>query len=209
MNVNVHVRLENVLLIWRRHHCRWRALNFELCSTLMAIEQTAFLSVPHPLCHGTSFYNGHLRGPVTLTPIAFGSDVTTFFYDLGLLRLGFEHPISAYEANALITAPPPRVRCSLKTKRTDMNSMSSEGRKRLKYVFLSFRRQPLTLSQYWSPVNLHSFSALHVLWCMHNFRIIVGITSLSNYEWGYFLLSMKDTCTYSLIGSLLWNSSLD
>ena len=37
---------------------------------LMAIEQWGFLSVPHLLRHGASFYNGHLRGPVTLTPIA-------------------------------------------------------------------------------------------------------------------------------------------
>ena len=27
-------------------------------------------SVPHLLCHGASVYNGHLRGPETLTPIA-------------------------------------------------------------------------------------------------------------------------------------------
>ena len=38
----------------------------------MAIEQWWFFSVPHLriLWHGTSVYNGHLRGPVTLTPIA-------------------------------------------------------------------------------------------------------------------------------------------
>ena len=29
-----------------------------------------FFSVPHLLWHGTSIYNGNLRGPVTLTPIA-------------------------------------------------------------------------------------------------------------------------------------------
>ena len=31
------VPLENFLLIWRRHHCRWRAANFDLCSALKAI----------------------------------------------------------------------------------------------------------------------------------------------------------------------------
>ena len=36
----------------------------------MAIEQWGFLSVPHLLWHGASVYNGHLWGPVTLTPIA-------------------------------------------------------------------------------------------------------------------------------------------
>ena len=44
--------------------------NFDLCWTLMAIEQWGFFSVPHLLWHGASVYNGHLRGPVTLTPIA-------------------------------------------------------------------------------------------------------------------------------------------
>ena len=33
------VPLENVSLIWRRHHCRRRCANFDLCSALMAIEQ--------------------------------------------------------------------------------------------------------------------------------------------------------------------------
>ena len=37
------------------------------CSALMAIEQWGILSVPHLLWHRASVYNGHLRGPVTLT----------------------------------------------------------------------------------------------------------------------------------------------
>ena len=65
------VPLENFSLIWRRHHCWWRAANFDLCSTLMANEQWRFFnSMPHLLWHGASVYNGHLQGPVTLTPIA-------------------------------------------------------------------------------------------------------------------------------------------
>ena len=43
---------------------------FDLCSALMAIEQLGFFSMPHLLWHGASIYYGHLRGPVTLTPIA-------------------------------------------------------------------------------------------------------------------------------------------
>ena len=35
----------------------------------MTIAQWGFFSLPHLLWHGTSVYNGHLRGPVTLTPI--------------------------------------------------------------------------------------------------------------------------------------------
>ena len=57
-------------LIWRRHHDRWSAANFDLCSALIAIERWGFFSIPHLLWHGASVYNGHLRGPVTLTPFA-------------------------------------------------------------------------------------------------------------------------------------------
>ena len=64
------VQLENFSLILRRHHYRWRAANFDLCSALMAIEQWGFFSVPHLLWHGASVYNGHLWGSVTLTPFA-------------------------------------------------------------------------------------------------------------------------------------------
>ena len=64
------VPLENFSLIWRRHHCRWRAAIFDLCSALMAIEQWGFLNVPHLLRHVPTVYNGHLRGSVTLTPDA-------------------------------------------------------------------------------------------------------------------------------------------
>ena len=36
----------------------------------MAIDQWEFLSVSHLLWHRASFYNGHIRRPVTLIPIA-------------------------------------------------------------------------------------------------------------------------------------------
>ena len=39
---------------WRRHHCRWKAAKFDLCSALMAIEQWGFFRVPHLLWHGVS-----------------------------------------------------------------------------------------------------------------------------------------------------------
>ena len=57
------VPLENFSLIWWRHHCRWRAANFDLCSALMAIEQWGFLNVPQLLWHGPTLYN------LTLTPV--------------------------------------------------------------------------------------------------------------------------------------------
>ena len=64
------VPFENFSLIWRCDHFRLRAANFDLWSPLMAIDQWGFFSVPHLLWHGASIYNGQLRVPVTLTPIA-------------------------------------------------------------------------------------------------------------------------------------------
>ena len=40
------------------------------CLALIAVEQWGFFSVPHLLWHGRTLYNGHLRGPVTLKPVA-------------------------------------------------------------------------------------------------------------------------------------------
>ena len=56
-------------LIWRRHRHQCRAAYFDLISELMAFEQLGFFSAPHLLWHGASVYNGHLQGPVTLTPV--------------------------------------------------------------------------------------------------------------------------------------------
>ena len=107
------VPLEIFSLIWRRHHCRWRAAHFDLCSALMAIEQWGFFNVPHLLRHGASVCNGHLRGPVTLTPVYerfCSGDVTNCFYDLGLSQPGIEPRSPACKANDLHvrTFTPPR-----------------------------------------------------------------------------------------------------
>ena len=59
------VPLENVSLIWRRYHSRWRAI-FAMCSALMAIDQCEFYNVP-PTATRVTLYNGHLRGSVTLS----------------------------------------------------------------------------------------------------------------------------------------------
>ena len=40
---------ENFSLIWKRHHCRRRTANFDLCSALMGIGQGGFFSVAHLL----------------------------------------------------------------------------------------------------------------------------------------------------------------
>ena len=47
---------ENCSLIWRRHHYRWRAENFNLCSALIANEQWGFLNLPHLLWHWASAF---------------------------------------------------------------------------------------------------------------------------------------------------------
>ena len=45
------VPLEYFSLLWRRHRCRWRAANYDMCPALMAIEQWEFFDVPHLLWH--------------------------------------------------------------------------------------------------------------------------------------------------------------
>ena len=93
--------LDNFSLIWRRHHCRWRAANFDLSSALMTIEQWGFFNVPHPLRHGPTVHNRHLRGPVTLCCRAFGSGVViTLNLRLRPLATGVSRS-PACEANAL------------------------------------------------------------------------------------------------------------
>ena len=89
----VAVPLENFSLIWRRHHYRRRAANFDLCSAPMAMGSEGSLA-----CH-TSCDTGHPFKMVisedpwhTYCRAFSGVAVTTCFYDLGLLRLGFEHP---------------------------------------------------------------------------------------------------------------------
>ena len=47
-----------------------KASKLYLNSALSENKQYGFFSVPYLLCHGTSIYNGHLRGPVALTSIA-------------------------------------------------------------------------------------------------------------------------------------------
>ena len=60
------------------------------------LSSEGLLNVPHLLWHGATLYNGHLRGPVMLSPA-----VTTCFYDLGLSRPGIESRSSACKAYAL------------------------------------------------------------------------------------------------------------
>ena len=81
------IPVDNCSFIRRRHHARWRAVNFDPCSAFTAIEQWEFFSVLHLLLHGASVLKwSSLRTRDTHTYCwAFSSGAaTTSFYDLGL-----------------------------------------------------------------------------------------------------------------------------
>ena len=85
----------NYSLIWRLHHCRWKAEHLDLWSALIGIEHLGFFTVTHLYCDkGHPFIMVIFEDPDTHTYCrAFSSGTaTTCFYELGLSRLGFEHP---------------------------------------------------------------------------------------------------------------------
>ena len=59
--LGIFVPIEDFSLIWKLHHYRWRAANFDQCSVRMVIERWGFFNVPHLLWNGTSMYTVHLR----------------------------------------------------------------------------------------------------------------------------------------------------
>ena len=75
---------------WRRHHYRWRASKFDLCSALMDIEHWGFLNIPHLLWHKSSVYNASIRGLVTLTPV--GERLAVELSQSVFTAYGFKHP---------------------------------------------------------------------------------------------------------------------
>ena len=88
--------IDNILLIWRRHHCQWRDANFNLCSALIEIEHLGLFSVPYLPGHSASVYYHHLWVPVAFTVVAkrISVELSTCFHHVGLTRLRFEHPSS-------------------------------------------------------------------------------------------------------------------
>ena len=81
---------------------RLQILTFARHSWVMTIEQWGFFNVPHLMWHSSSVYNGNLRGPVTLTPIAQLLKVELSLpVFTTLLRLGFEHPTFRMRGNWL------------------------------------------------------------------------------------------------------------
>ena len=67
------VLFENFSFICKRHHYLWRVENFNLCLWECLWDwpmiSEIFFSMPHTLWHGIYVYNGHCRGPVTLTTV--------------------------------------------------------------------------------------------------------------------------------------------
>ena len=85
----------NYPLIWIWHYYRWKSSNFDPWPALIVLELWRLFSLPHLLWHGPGI---HLslsppRNHDTYTCCrAFGSGaVTTWFYDLCVSCLGFEH----------------------------------------------------------------------------------------------------------------------
>ena len=80
-----------------------RLQKFHLCSAVMAIEQWGFFNVSHLLWHGPTVYNGHLRGPLTLTPIAkrWAEELVLPVLTTWSVTTGDRTPNPACEANAL------------------------------------------------------------------------------------------------------------
>ena len=80
-----------------------RLQKFHLCSAVMAIEQWGFFNVSHLLWHGLTVYNGHLRGPLTLTPIAkhWAEKLVLPVLTTWSVTTGDRTPNPACEANAL------------------------------------------------------------------------------------------------------------
>ena len=78
--------------------------NFDIYSTLMAIEQCEIVNMPRLLWHGPILFNSHVRGPVTRIPVtkrlAVELSLPSYFNDLGLFRPGIEPRSPACEANA-------------------------------------------------------------------------------------------------------------
>ena len=79
-----------------------KGYKFDLSSTLMTIRQWGCFNVPHLLWHGSFLYYGHFRGPVALTPVAFGRGaVTSCFNHLVCPDRGSNLDLPPCGANAL------------------------------------------------------------------------------------------------------------
>ena len=91
---------ENFSLIWRRHHYMWKTANFDLhlCSALIVIEQWGSLANQTYCDMGHSFIIVISDNPwhSLLLPSVWQWSCHYLFNDVGLSRLGFEHPTSRF-----------------------------------------------------------------------------------------------------------------
>jgi hypothetical protein len=62
--------LKNLLLIWKRHHCRGSAAKFRPLVALRALEQSGIFIVPHMLWHGALVFPVSSEGPPIQSPRA-------------------------------------------------------------------------------------------------------------------------------------------
>ena len=97
--------------LWRNHHYRWSAVNFHLCSTFMGIEQWGFSNAPHL----PTLYKCHLRGLVTVTPVAelLVLELSLPVFTTQVCRYrgsnpDIQHANSEYSTATLCTCTPPR-----------------------------------------------------------------------------------------------------
>jgi hypothetical protein len=67
-SLQFYVPLKNFSLIWRRHHCRWRAAKFRpmLGAQIRSFEQGVIFIAPHLLWHGASVLPVSSEGPPIL-----------------------------------------------------------------------------------------------------------------------------------------------
>ena len=104
------VSLENFSLILRRHHCRWRAAKFDLCSVLMTIEQWGFFNAPHLLWHGLILYMVISEDPwhSHLLPSVWQWSCYYLFLRLRSFATGDRTPISRMRGERSTSTPPRR-----------------------------------------------------------------------------------------------------
>ena len=102
------VPLENFSLIWRRHHFRWRAANFDLCSVFMAIEQWGFLTC-HTYCDtGLPFIISEDAWHSHLLPSVWQCSYHYLFLRVRSVAIGDRTPIFRMRGQRSTSTPPRR-----------------------------------------------------------------------------------------------------
>ena len=111
------VPLENFSLIWRRHHCRWRAANFDLCSNLWPLSSEGSLT-RHTYCDtGLPFIMVISEDPwhSHLLPSVWQWSCHYLFLRLRSVATGDRTPISRMRGERSSSTPPRRSQNRQKT----------------------------------------------------------------------------------------------